>query len=133
MYGISDELTPRQERAVAALLTSRSLAAAARQAEVGESTLRRWLQKPVFLTELHEARRESFSRALGTLGQVAESAVAVLDAVMHDRTATPASRLRAAQTALRYSRSVGTEGLEKHRATLEGARQTIEESGGEGR
>ena len=36
-----DGLTPGQERAIRAMLTARSIAAAARQADVGQSTLRR--------------------------------------------------------------------------------------------
>ena len=37
----NDGLTPSQERAVTAMLAARSIAAAAREAEVGESSLRR--------------------------------------------------------------------------------------------
>ena len=40
-----DGLTPGQERAIQAMLTARSIAAAARQADVGQSTLRRWLRE----------------------------------------------------------------------------------------
>jgi len=39
-------LTTRQDRAIAALLESPSIAAAARKAEVGESTLRQWPSLP---------------------------------------------------------------------------------------
>ena len=38
-------LTTRQDRALMALLESPSIAAAARKAEVGESTLRQWLRE----------------------------------------------------------------------------------------
>ena len=41
----NDGLTPSQERAVTAMLAARSTAAAARAAEVGESSLRRWLRE----------------------------------------------------------------------------------------
>ncbi len=137
MYGKPDELTPRQERALAALLTSRSLAAAARQAEVCESTLRRWMKKPVFQAELEQTRRESFSRAVGKLRRVADHAVEVLDSVMQDSTVTPAMRIRAAQLALRYSSpTVGTQGaeeLEKRQAKLERARRVIQEADAEER
>ncbi len=40
-----DGLTPGQERAILAMLTGRSIAAAARQADVGQSTLRRWIRE----------------------------------------------------------------------------------------
>ena len=40
-----DGLTPGQERAIITMLTARSTAAAARQADVGQSTLRRWIRE----------------------------------------------------------------------------------------
>ncbi len=40
-----DAVTPSQKRALAALLEARSIAAAARKARVGDSTLRRWLRE----------------------------------------------------------------------------------------
>ena len=57
---LRDGLTPGQERAIRALLTARSVAAAARQANVGQSTLRRWLREDDnFETELHRYREEA--------------------------------------------------------------------------
>ena len=52
-------LTPGQERAIRAMLTAPSVAAAARQADVGQSTLRRWLREDDnFQTELRQIREE---------------------------------------------------------------------------
>jgi len=50
-------LTPSQERAIEALLASRSIAAAARQANVGESSLRRWLREDDNFQDKRAGRR----------------------------------------------------------------------------
>ena len=61
----NDGLTPFQERAVSALLTARSIAAAARQAKVGESSIRRWLHEDEnFQLKLRRLRDESLARGL---------------------------------------------------------------------
>jgi hypothetical protein len=53
------ELTPRQRRAIAALLASRDVKAAAAAASVGERTLYRWLaQDPQFRAALTQAETE---------------------------------------------------------------------------
>ena len=39
----NDGLTAGQERAIRTMLTARSIAAAARQADAGQSTLRHWI------------------------------------------------------------------------------------------
>ncbi len=60
----NDGLTPSQERAIEALLASRSIAAAARQAEVGESSLRRWLREDDnFQNKLRRIREQALSHA----------------------------------------------------------------------
>ena len=51
------DISPNQDRAIAALLTSRTIVAAARKADVGERTLRRWLKKDDFQSHLRRARR----------------------------------------------------------------------------
>ena len=46
-----------KDRAIAALLTSRTIVAAARKADISERTLRRWLKKDDFQSHLRRARR----------------------------------------------------------------------------
>jgi len=69
-------LTTRQDRAIAALLESPSIAAAARKAEVGESTLRQWLREDEdFQAMLRLTRHETLSHVTTRLQQEAEKAV----------------------------------------------------------
>jgi hypothetical protein len=53
----SSALSPRQSRAIAALLTERSIAAAARRVRVDERTVRRWLSEDAAFRESY--RREA--------------------------------------------------------------------------
>lgn len=56
-------ITPSQRRAIAALLTSRTVGAAAQAAKVGERTLYRWLADPVFRVALAEAENAVIDEA----------------------------------------------------------------------
>ena len=74
-----DGLTPGQERAMRAMLTARSIAAAARQANVGQSTLRRWLREDDnFQEKLRQLREEALSHAALMLQQGAATAVCIM-------------------------------------------------------
>lgn len=57
------ELTTRQRRSIAALLTERSLPDAARLANVGERTLYRWLEQPGYQKALRSAETEVIDAA----------------------------------------------------------------------
>ncbi len=96
----NDGLTPSQERAIEALLAERSIAAAARQAEVGESSLRRWLREDDnFQNKLRRIREGALSHAALQLQQGVSKAVGILhDLIERDRRIEPgrASLIRAA-------------------------------------
>lgn len=95
--------------AISALLTSPSLAAAARRSGVPQRTLQRWHANPKFRELLAAAYRvvvESAVRQVQqSMGKAAETLVAVLD----DPASTPADRIRAARTIL----DTGLAGMEK--------------------
>ena len=96
----NDGLTPSQERAIEALLASRSIAAAARKADAGESSLRRWLREDDnFQNKLRRIREEALSHAALQLQQGVSSAVGILyDLIQRDKRIEPgrASLIRAA-------------------------------------
>ncbi len=96
----NDGLTPSQERAIEALLDSRSIAAAARKAEVGESSLRRWLREDDnFQDKLRRIREEALSHAALQLQKGVPVAVGTLyDLIQRDKRIEPgrASLIRAA-------------------------------------
>ena len=72
------ELTPRQTRAVLALLAEPSLEAAAKSARISERTLRRWRGEREFSRALREAQAQVVHRAVGRLRALTDEAVETL-------------------------------------------------------
>ena len=89
--------------AIAALLTSPSIRAAADSIGVSERTLRRWMKTEEFGTMLTERQRE-LSQALhrGIIAK-AQNAAAVLSEVMSDAENPPAARVSAANSLLNHA------------------------------
>ena len=99
----NDGLTPSQERAIQALLTSRSIAAAARQAKVGESSLRRWLREDDnFQDKLRRLREQSLSHAALQLQEGVSKAVGILYDLMEREKRVEPGRASLIRTALDY-------------------------------
>ena len=100
----NDGLTPSQERAVTAMLTARSIAAAARQAEVGESSLRRWLREDEnFQTKLRGLREEALSQgALKLQNGVPEAVEPLYRLIGRDKGVEP-GRASLVRTALEFA------------------------------
>ena len=64
------DLTPKQKKAVAALLTSRTQAEAAKTAQVGERTLKRWLAEDErFKAAYQHALRDLLAKASAKLSK----------------------------------------------------------------
>lgn len=86
-----------RERAIVALLSERSLGAAARKARVGERTIRRWIaQDGEFQGELAAARRASFQAGVERVQALMGQAVEVLKELLAEKK-HPAVRLGAAR------------------------------------
>ncbi len=99
----NDGLTPSQERAIKSLLTSRSIAAAARQADVGESSLRRWLREDDnFQDKLRRLREQSLSHAALQLQEGVSKAVGILYDLMEREKRVEPGRASLIRTALDY-------------------------------
>jgi len=89
-----------RERAVIALLSERSLGAAAKRAGVGERTVRRWLaEDSEFQGELSRARRATFQAGVQRVQALMGQAVGVLEDLLAE-TKHPAVRLGAARTVI---------------------------------
>lgn len=71
-------LTPRQEKALTALLTEVTIEAAAKRAGISDVTLWRWLQEPLFQAHYQQARRQIVGDAVGLLQRASKKAVATL-------------------------------------------------------
>lgn len=96
----TEELSPVQERAVMALLSSPSLEAAAKAAKVSVSSLRRWRLEHAFIEAYRHARFALLEASTAKLRNAASSAVDTLIAVMEDKEAPYSVRIRAAQVVL---------------------------------
>ncbi len=80
------ELTPKQQRTIIALLSSRNLGAACKQAGVSRTTLSRWLEDPTFKEALSKARGEAIRETTIALIGCREMALEVLQNLMSNGT-----------------------------------------------
>lgn len=94
------ELHPKQHAAVAALLSSPTLTAAALTLKVSPLTLQRWLKEPAFRKALTQARHLAVRQASAYVQGLAGEAAKTLVDVMRDEDASAASRVSASRVAL---------------------------------
>jgi transposase-like protein len=76
-------LTPKQEKAIAALVSAATIKDAAEQAGVTTVTLWRWLQLPEFAGAWRAARRQLVERAVSELQAATGEAVETLKRNLH--------------------------------------------------
>jgi transposase-like protein len=100
VVGHGQKLARKQEAAIAALLSQRTVEDAARVAGIGTRTLFRWLELSEFREAYLQARRQAFGQATARLQQATGAAVSVLLSLMLDGKAPAASRVRAAHNVL---------------------------------
>lgn len=113
-------LPEKQEAALLALLTHKTLKEAALAAGISLPTLWRYLRDPVFSLRYREARRELVECAMVRLQNDAEHAAKVLRDVADDKEATAGARVTAARTIIELSvKSVELGDLQQRIASLE--------------
>ncbi len=100
---MTDELSLKQQKAVAALLETRTIAAAARAAQVSERTLYRWLNQDAFRDEVKQARRAAVAQATARLQNLSSSAVETLEQMLNDSVQPTVARVGTVRTALQYA------------------------------
>lgn len=93
-------LSTKQKRAIACLLTEKSVVAAAVRAGVAENTLFGWLTQDAFRAALTEAEGQAIDASVRQLVGIASGAIDVLNTTMMDPKATASARVRAAQSVL---------------------------------
>lgn len=93
-------LSPRQHKALRALLSENTVAKAAVASGVGESTLYKWLADAPFRAALAQAEGEAVAAAARKLVSMAELALDTVATLMADPRAPAAVRLRGAEVAL---------------------------------
>src|SRR5687768_4248866 len=96
--GGRDALSPRQGRALEALLDRPTMKEAAAAAGVSETTLWRYMKMPAFSGRLREARRLAYDHTVSRLQRDSGDAVTVLRGLMMSEDAPAGARVSAART-----------------------------------
>jgi response regulator of citrate/malate metabolism len=113
-------LTLKQRRALKFLMTTPSTAEAARQSDVSERTLRRYLADPAFAGALNQAESAVVETTTRRLTGMTQSALDAVQAILSDSTASPTARLRAAEITLnQMARQREVRDLERRLTALE--------------
>ena len=100
MPGHGEKLSRKQEAALSALLTQPTIAEAAAQVSVNESTLRRWLKDRGFQAAYREARRQVVQHTIIQVQLASGEAVETLRTIMNNPEASSSVRLNAAKAIL---------------------------------
>ena len=120
MSGNVTKLKPKQEEAIAALLTNRTVEDAARAVKITPRTLHRWLNETDFDAAYRRARRAAFGQCVARMQQASSAAVSVMLKILADPSAPAAARLRAADLIVTHSaKSIEMEDVEARLAELE--------------
>ena len=116
----NEGLSPKQEKAIIAMLSEATLDKAAKRVKVDPSTLYRWTLQPEFKEAFTKAQRECWERAIGHLQRLATAATQCLENVMSDPNSNAGSKVSAARTILEYAaRGVELQDFEQRLSRLE--------------
>ena len=96
--GKNKTLSPRQRKAIEALLTRGSISAAAEAAGVARVTMYRWMREPAFMAELSKAEDAAMASLQRTLVALASLATVTLAKGMEGKATS--SQIRAADISL---------------------------------
>jgi hypothetical protein len=116
------KLSRKQEEAIVALLSTRSVEEAARTCNTPPRTLYRWLSETDFDKAYRAARRKAFSQATARLQHGSSAAASTLLKVMVDASTPASTRVRAAECILAHAaKAIEIEEIEARVAALEQA------------
>ena len=114
------KLKPKQEEAILALLTNRTVEDAARAVNIAPRTLYRWQQDAVFDAAVRKARRAGYAQSIARLQQASGVAVSVLLKVLADGATPAAVKVRAVDSVLSHAaKAIEIEDIEARVAALE--------------
>ena len=100
-------MTPRKEKALQALLVSRTRAQAAKAAGIGESTLREYMKDPEFLDQYREAFGNLVQDATRQAGQALTLALSTFTEIMENTGEPATARIQAARYLVEYALRLG--------------------------
>ena len=95
-------MTPKQERALAALVLCPTAREAAKAAGLAESTLHRYKQDPEFMAEYRERCNESLETACTKAKSALPPAIERLNGIVQDDKQQPREQIAAARAVLEY-------------------------------
>jgi uncharacterized protein (UPF0147 family) len=118
---LPDNLDPKQQEAIASLLTHPTVKQAASAVGIGERTLHRWLvEDQAFIHAYHQARRIVFQQAIAQTQRLLPLAINTLGQIMADKSAPHSARVSAATAVTRFSReSIELDDLAERVAAIE--------------
>ena len=103
-FNAVDNLDPKQEDAIVALLNQPTVKAAAESLGMSERQLHRWLDEPGFAKAWRAARRVAFAQAISLSQRYTPMAVQTLAKISTDQSAPHAARVSASTALLKFSR-----------------------------
>ncbi len=107
-----EQLSIKQQGAIAALVSHRTIEDAAKSVGIGKTTIFRWLQEDTFSDAYRKARTQAVKQAIGRIQATCTEAVDVLREIMINREAPFSVRVTVARTILETSiKAVETEDL----------------------
>jgi phage terminase small subunit len=98
--GTAPHLSPKQRKAVEALLVTGDVTAAAREAGVSRESIYRWLKQPRFLEAVREAEARALDELSRLLVRLGRTAATTLAKAMSEESTPVATRVRAADVTL---------------------------------
>lgn len=96
-------MTPNEERALSALLTSKTKLEAAEKAGITDRTMRRYFENPEFCQRYREAFAGVVQDATRRAQQLLEPALSTLQTVMEDEEIPAQAQIAAAKSIIDYS------------------------------
>ncbi len=117
-----NNLTGKQDAAIASLLSEPTVDKAADAVGVNRRTLYRWLDEPAFIAAFRKARRQTFSHAVSMAQKYAAMALNNLALIANDKAAPHSARVSASKAVLDFGReSLELDDLATRLAALEAA------------
>lgn len=113
------KLSPKQEKAIVAVLNARTIEEGLRAVKIGKSTFYGWLKQSVFAEAYQQARREIVRQAYAILERNLSGAVDTLAGLLKSED-DRIKRLAAVNIIELYSKHAETEDIEKRLKALEG-------------
>ena len=112
----------KQEEAIVALLSQRSVDDAARVVNVTPRTLYGWMKEAEFDAAYRKTKRAAFGQSIARLHHLSSAAVSTLGKIMLDSTTPPSTRVRAADSILNHTaKAIEIEDVEARVSELERA------------